>query len=89
MCLGMAWRAFADDAAPVTTGVTVSATIAPADKGSCVVRATVTDSESKTALATPQVFLAAGEDAKVSSTVGERKIEIKVKAAEACEGGTY
>jgi hypothetical protein len=90
--LGMAPGPFALVAeGPPAPEPKVEATIEQSAKpnGACLVRAEVRDPKSNDVLAEPKIAVAAGQEASVSSSDADRKVEVTVKAGPACAGGTY
>ncbi len=79
-------------AAPGAAEPKVVASIGVAEKqppGYCLVSAKVSDSKTEAVLAAPTIVLRAGSEASTTSTDQGQTVEFKVKAAEACAGGTY
>ena len=92
LALGSALISFALVAeGPATPEPKVAATIEQAAKqnGSCLILAEIRDPQSDEILTVPKIFVAAGEQASVSSSGSERKVEVTVKAGPGCAGGTY
>ena len=90
--LGMAPGPFALVAeAPPAPEPNVVATIERSSKpeGACLVRAEVRDPQSNDVLAEPKIAVAAGQEANVSISDADRKVEVTVKAGPGCAGGTY
>ncbi len=90
--LGLAISSFALLAeGPTAPEPKVVATIEQAAKpnGACLVRAEVRDPQSNEVLSEPMLQVAAGQEAKISSSESDRKVEITVKAGASCAGGTY
>lgn len=90
--LGMAPGPFALVAeAPPAPEPNVVATIerSARPEGACLVRVEVRDPQSNDLLAEPKIAVAAGQEASVSSSDADRKVEVTVKAGPGCAGGTY
>jgi hypothetical protein len=77
--------------APTTPEPKVVATIAQPAKagGACLVIAEIRDPQSNEVLASPKLAVVAGEQASVSSSEADRGLELSVKAAGGCTGGSY
>ena len=56
---------------------------------SCIATVEVGLPDSDEILAAPKIALVAGQEATATTTDGARKVEITVKAAAGCAGGTY
>ncbi len=92
LLLGFALGAFALAAeSPPTPEPKVVATIDKPSKqgGACFVSVEIRDPESNQVLAAPNLAVNAGEQANVSSSESNRKIEITLRAGADCAGGTY
>ena len=90
--LGFALGAFALAAErPPTPEPKVVATIDKPAKpgGTCFVSAEIRDPESNRVLAAPNLAVKAGEQANVSTSESDRKIEVTLRAGAGCAGGTY
>ena len=76
---------------PATPEPKVVATIEQPAKqnGACLITAEIRDPQSNEIIAAPKLFVVAGEQANVSSSEPERKVEVTVKAGPGCAGGTY
>ena len=78
-------------AGPATPEPKVVATIEQPAKqnGACLITAEIRDPQSNEVLAAPKLAVVAGEQANVSSSESDRKVEVTVKAGPSCAGGTY
>ena len=76
---------------PATPEPKVAATIEKSAKQgeSCLVIAEIRDPQSNEILMAPKLAVEPGQQAKVSSSGEERKLEVTVTAGPGCAGGTY
>jgi hypothetical protein len=76
---------------PATPEPTVVASIEQPAKqgGACLITAEIRDPKSNEVLAAPKLAVAAGEQAKVSSSEAARKVDVTITAGPDCAGGTY